>query len=360
VRALSSKAKSSAFNYSNFFIKGTTTEVRDLELMASKLINVEKWKKEIKGDSVTGYANWPVLEGLSSLYKATGNIEYIEASVQLAMKFIESGTKRDVYYEWESSWIGEKYGHGVYADKHGHGHVEWRAAAGIATLVQTIHSDPILMSKYEAIYVRMLRILESHIWEKTEAGLMPWNDMLNEAGKHQVTHFIGRVGLVAIPLYQITKKKKYLDWIMVNTKIMKDLFFKNKSFPFNCKTNDYNCIPDKKAIDTSHANDTIAFIHLAYKNSFFFSKADMVRLSIYVKDVLWNKDFEIPKFYDYLDGENKISSKSIGENQGAWSILGTYDLELRKIYLNWLKNSTVSEKIKLHAIGNMALSAYGD
>lgn len=353
VRAINSKGKSE-FSHTKFFIKGTRDEVTLLSLAASKVINIEEWKNKTTDDSVTGYFNWPALEGLCSLYKATGQIKHIENSLELAFKYIDSGVKRSSrYYEWPSSWLEGKYGHG---------HTEWRAAAGIATLLHTIYLDPLLISQYQNEYEKLLVFLERDIWDKTElTNLMEYNDMLNKGKKvSQVTHFIARVGLVAIPLYQITKKEKYHNWITQNVKIMKDVFFKNPLFPFNCYTNGYNCLPNRKTIDTSHAGDTIAFIHLAYQNSFFFNRQDMENLAKYVLNTLWNHDSEKIKFYDYLDGQDQISV-SMGVNQGAWSILGTYNSNLRSLYIKWLnQENRVTGRLRLHAIGNIALSIYGD
>ncbi len=177
-----------------------------------------------------------------------------------------------------------------------------------------------------------------------------------------VTHFIGRSGLVAISLYQVTRKRKYRDWIQRRGGDLKKALIlgENGAYTFNCYLDGSSC-SSGLIIDTSHAGDTVNFIVEAYKIGLVFNEVDIERLVASVKNNLWNQSLSDPRFNDRVDGSGQFGN--MGANQGGWVKLAAYDAELRALYREWIlplgpvpssDSFSSSRAIRVHILGNLA------
>ena len=328
--------------------------IAELEVEARSYINAA-WVERISTDAVGMYFRWPGVDGLVDFYRATGNVEYIDLSVAMSKRYIDQGKDidGDGYLDWLSSWI----------DGYSHVHVEFRAADGIAQVAEAIHADPALSVRYESELSLFTQYLEKDVWEKDEASGYSTQNFL----KSNVTHFIGRVGLVAVPLYRITGKKKYLDWIqdrgskLRNALVLGD----NGGYTFNCYLSGSSC-SQGLIIDTSHAGDTVNFIVAAYELGLVFDGVDVQRLAETVKKNLWDQSQSNPRFNDRIDGSGEYGTQ--GENQGGWVKLAAYDEELRSLYRSWIPTGkpqpnpsafSTTQLNQIHILGNLA-AAYSD
>ena len=132
-----------------------------LEARVVGILDPDRLLTSISDDAVRMYFVWPAIDGLLSLYEATGNAEYVGHAVSWSNRYRGMGTDEDGdgYLDWDSSWIEGK----------NHGHVEWRAADGIARTVALIRTDPRLEA-YRSDGEVLLPFLEKHVWEKWTGG----------------------------------------------------------------------------------------------------------------------------------------------------------------------------------------------
>ncbi len=320
-----------------------------LEARVVGILDPDRLLTSISDDAVRMYFVWPAIDGLLSLYEATGNAEYVGHAVSWSNRYRGMGTDEDGdgYLDWDSSWIEGK----------NHGHVEWRAADGIARTVALIRTDPRLEA-YRSDGEVLLPFLEKHVWEKWTGGYS------DSGGTTTVTHFIGRMGIIALGLYHATGKDTYLEFIEDRGQILKGGLHLNERDAYIWHTYAGKRRGKPKVIDTSHAGDTVNFMVEAYRTGLVFDEADIGRLVNTVKRNLWNGSLSSPQFQDYIHGGNEISKWSTGgygrtgKNQGGWTKLAEFDDELREIYTNWVMTEDLpgSPALTIHRLGNLARS----
>lgn len=107
--------------------------------------------------SVDGYNHAPAIAGLVGMFQATGNVAYIHDAIAIARTYIDAGkdVNSDGFKDWYSPWIGG----------YNHGHVEWRAAEGIAILVSVLYSDSRLSAERTEAGSGLVSFLEHDVWE---------------------------------------------------------------------------------------------------------------------------------------------------------------------------------------------------
>jgi len=329
--------------------------IADLENRVGAIYSVD-WVEGISPDAgVDMYYRWPGIDGLVDLYQATGKSTHIDRAVAMALRYISLGQdlNDDGYLDWFSRLIND----------HSHAHVEVRAADGIARITEILHTDNALTARYETEAQVFLGYLEKDVWEKAEVGAFNVQNMLET----NVTHFIGRSGLIAVSLYKITGKKKYLNWIESKGANLKNALVlgANGAYTFNCYLDGSSCTGGA-IIDTSHAGDTINFIVEAHRAGLVFDAVDIERLIETVRKHLWNGSLSSPKFNDLVDGSGIFGR--MGRNQGGWVKLAVFDDELRSLYHAWIQSPdlvplsptfSVTRGTRVHILGNLA-KAYSE
>ena len=285
----------------------------------------------VTNDAVQMYFVWCVIDGLLSLYEATGNKEYVGYAVDLCKKYKSTGIyyDGDEYLDWYSSWYV-----GLVDPPYSHHHVEWRAGDGVARTVEAILTDPNL-AEYEQDAIELRDFLEKHVWEKWTGGYS------SSASTNSVTHFIGRIGIIALSLYKVTGDSEYLDYINTKGNELRDALVlgSNGAYTWNCYTDGGSCTGGG-LIDISHASDTVKFMYEAYEEGLVFDETDMERLRNTIWLNLWNGDSSNPLFNNIIDGSGGHGLEGKIQAPG-WIDLSGGDEELQDLYYTWVQNDGV-------------------
>jgi hypothetical protein len=314
-----------------------SARIAEIEAKLLQSFDHEKWLSQISIDAVDMYFLWPGIDGLLTLYEATGKTEYVGYAVEYCQRYQSLGedVDGDGYLDWYSSWI----------EGYSHHHVEWRAGDGVARTVALIMTDPRL-SMYVDDALEITTFLEKHVWEKWTGGYS------NGGNTTTVTHFIGRFGLIALSLYQITGEQEYLSYIQTKGNQLKDSLILNEQEAYW-----WTVYTDKGgAVDVSHGGDTVNFMVEAFRMGLVFGEEDILRLINTVKKNLWNGSITAPDFRKYVDGTGEFGD--LGYNQGGWIKLAQFDPELQEIYFNWLQERSASSQVDVHFHGNLARSIH--
>ena len=321
--------------------------IAKLESQVLRVLDPDRIHSRISNDAVRMYFVWPAIDGLVSLYEATGKTTYVEHAVSWSKRYRDMGRDEDGdgCLDWDSSWI----------EGRNHGHVEWRAADGVARTVALILTDPRL-EVHRADGEALLDFLETHVWGK-------WTGGFSDSGSRTtVTHFIGRMGNIALGLYQATGKDTYQEFLAHRGKELKGGLHLNEKDAYIWYTYTGEQRGRRKVVDTSHAGDTVNFIVEAHRAGIVFDQTDIRRLVNTVKRNLWNSSLPTPQFQDYIHGGPETSKWSTGgygrtgRNQGGWTKLAQFDDELREIYTNWVESEDTpsSPETTIHILGNLA------
>ncbi len=317
-----------------------------LRKKADSLID-SSWVAEAGKDVTSGYYRWPATDGLLELYSATSELKYLNTAVEMGVAFIDSGsdTDSDGYLDWHSPYVP----HLGYKN---HWHYEWRAAAGIARTAATIAERADLNVVYKGELEKMLNYLERHVWEKwAPTGKLAYISSTDAV----TTHFLGRLGSVAIGLHKATGETQYAEYIeRKGAELVKSLELRadTNSYNITCTiyTSDCNYNPGG-TLDVSHANDVINFIVEGYQEGYsFVSSQDIDRLVNTVTRVIWVND----GFAVYVNGSG--GTGGIANNNGAWAKLSLYDDQLYRKYVDWALSPAlnVSNFEKMKTLGSLA------
>jgi hypothetical protein len=312
-------------------------KITELENKVLQSFDHASWLSTISTDAVEMYFLWPGIDGLLNLYEATGKTEYVGYAIEYCQRYQSMGQdiNGDGYLDWYSSWI----------EAYSHHHVEWRAGDGVARTVALVLTDPSL-SSYVNEARELQEFLRKHIWEK-------WTGGYNIGGTYTtVTHFIGRFGLIALSLYQITGEQQYLSYIQTKGNQLKQSLILNAQDAYWWQV----YTDSGGAVDVSHGGDTVNFMVEAYRLGLVFTETDINRLINTVKKNLWDGSLTSPQFREYVDGSG--NNGGVGDNQGGWIKLAQFDPELQEIYYNWLKDRNASSQLGVHFHGNLARSIY--
>ena len=314
-----------------------TERIGELERKVNESFNHASWLANISTDAVDMYYLWPGIDGLLNLYEATGKTEYVEYALEYCQRYRSLGkdVNGDGYLDWFSSWI----------DGYSHHHVEWRAGDGVARTVALVLTDPNL-SGYANNALELKGFLEKHIWQKWTGGYS------NGGNTTSVTHFIGRFGLIALSLYQITGEGEYLFYVQNKGNQLKEALILNAQDAYW-----WTVYTDSGgAVDVSHGGDTVNFMVEAFRLGLVFKEEDIQRLIRTVKSNLWNGSITSPDFRKYVDGGGNFGD--LGNNQGGWIKLAQFDSELQEIYFNWLEGRRASSHVEVQFHGNLARSIH--
>ena len=326
-----------SWNRSPALAQDDNARITQLENKVLASFDHEAWLSNISTDAVDMYYLWPGIDGLLNLYEATGKTEYVGYAVEYCNRYYEMGqdVDGDGYLDWYSRWI----------EGYSHHHVEWRAGDGVARTVSLILTDPRL-SMYVDDAMEIKSFLEKHVWEKWTGGYS------NGGNTTSVTHFIGRFGLIALSLYQITGEQEYLSYIQTKGNRLKNALILNDQEAYW-----WMVYTDKGGVvDVSHGGDTVNFIVEAFRLGLVFDEEDLLRLVNTVKKNLWNGSIDTPDFRMYVDGTGDFGD--LGSNQGGWIKLAQFDPELQEMYFNWLQGRRASSHVDVHFHGNLARSIH--
>jgi hypothetical protein len=280
--------------------------------------HAEALKKAGSGVSYDMYRQRYNIEGLISIYKATGDKKYINNALELSEAYQKAGKDMDGdgYLDWKSPTAGQKFNHS---------HHEWRAAAGISDVIGAIKTDPAL-AEFNNRADNLANFVDKHVWDKA-------HNVKGRNGKIQDTdntHFIGRMGSVAVNMYKATGDPKYREYIETKGQQLKDSLKLGSDGTYNINMT----TKGGEFADVSHAGDTINFIVEAAKAGIVFDQTDLQRLAKTVKTKMWNGK----GFSDMINGSSSSKYSGVGQHQEGWVKLAEFDPDLQSIYLNFVKS----------------------
>jgi hypothetical protein len=253
------------------------------------------------------YNEYISCESLVEMYKASGDTSYMDKAIQLCDAYIAAGKdlNGDGYLDWKASVIPQGYNHD---------HYEWRAADGVAMVVNQLMTDPELKNKYSSQASKYSSFIEKNVWEK-------WNNTTGRCGSIKDVpteeHFIARIGTIALNMYEITGDQKYLNWIKKEVPALKSAIE---------KSGDIEGTINGGSIDSGHAADTVDFIVDCYKAGLIFDSGDISTL---------------------------VSACKKRGNPPGWVKLAEFDSSLYSSYSSQL-NGSLPRRTAANIIGNLA------
>ena len=261
------------------------------------------------------------IDGLSTIWQATGDNDYLETALDIIDITIDD------------------------AQSVGGGYLGWRSAKGfelalwdsfywrqVATILRIIYQSPSVRSQYSSKYNQILAFTEKHIWERYE------EDSLTNFYRSQ-THMSSHWARIGMELYIITGKSKYkevFENISHGTMIGFPSNLRNQIYP-NPKNSSAYAWDKKWGVrggssniqDTSHAGPIVSFWVLAYENGMYWNGNDMNAL-IKTIDIVWPKS-DPENIRMNVDGTGGTTA---GGRLHEWLYLARYDQKLQ----NRIKN----------------------
>ncbi|AYN68439.1 PKD domain-containing protein [Euzebyella marina] len=238
------------------------------------------------------------IDGLSSMWQATGDNSYLDTALDIVGITVDKATSvGGGFLGWPAS-DGNQYG---LWDTH-----YWRVVATLLRIMDqsNVKSD----SKYRSIFNELLAFSEKHIWERYD---VEHSSKIYRSNTHMSSHW-ARIGM---ELYLITKKNKYKQvFENMSHGSMPGLpsNFRNQIYPNPKNSSAYAW--DKKwgtygsnVQDTSHGGAIVSFWLLAYENGMYWNKSDMNAL-LKTVDIVW-LDSDTDKIARNVDGTGGYGSQ---------------------------------------------------
>ncbi|MBM1106773.1 PKD domain-containing protein [Aurantibacter crassamenti] len=219
------------------------------------------------------------IDGLSSMWQATGDNEYLDTALELIYNTVDDAKSvGGGYLGWPASDGNEYDLWDAYYWRH------------VSTLLRIIHQSSSIKnsSKYKNQYKELLAFSEKNIWDRY------YNANLKKIYRSR-THMASHWARIGMELYIITGKSKYKE-------VFENISYGNMvDEPSNLRNQLYDNPKDASAYawdqtwgvrkgsniqDTSHAGPIVSFITLAYENGMYWKKSDANAL-LRTIDVVW-------------------------------------------------------------------------
>ncbi len=222
------------------------------------------------------YNRFGAIDGLVSMYRATGKVDYIEQAIKVAEKYFAIGVEdANEYKHWgdvieviakldeNGKKIGEEIRNGTY-------HYEWRAGAAVAKILIALASDS-NKQRYFGRLKDLANQLEEHVWQKWNSGIEEYIDgspLYRDPQQNQVPHMTARLSLIALALQKWIGKGEYIDFLRTRSELMianSDMYTTATGKQVYCiKTYNSdigsNCHTSLNVDDVSHARDIVDYI----------------------------------------------------------------------------------------------------
>lgn len=324
-------------------------------------------------NSTDMYMRYPAMDSLVDMYIVT-------ESLPSGMNPIAS----DIYL-YRALAMAEKYmfhssigltpeGFKVWANEHSSypenlAHYELRSAAGIAKLLMLTSPHNTNYNFPSSITSRsrsLAKELYNHVWRKWTRFFAQSYD--NHIWDNPATDVVSRSGIIALALLNWSNElslpsSDFYNYLTDRGPLVLGDKYKRKGhdvYNIYCKVTKATCgksgfpstpsgFPSTPSgiTDTGHGVDNVGYILAAtYDDPLLnkygaFSGGELRGLYNTVKHVIWNRDSNTPKFYDYVDGYSSQLSYQ-GSYQGGWAKLSRFDSTLRNIYYEYFQDGGVN------------------
>lgn len=235
------------------------------------------------------------IDGLSSMWQATGENYYLDTALSLIKNTINDAVPVGNGY---LGWPTEDNKEWALWDSY-----YWRH---VATLLKIMHKSPNLRlsGEYQNDYNLLLDFTEKNIWDRYEAK---GSSSFYRSRTHMASHW-ARIGM---EMYIITGKDKYKE-VFDNISFgkipgrpsnLRNQLFKSAKFPTAYLWDAEWGVKHNSSIqDTSHAGAIISFWVLAYENGMYWNIEDINSLVSTLENIVWVGNDRERSFTDLVDG----------------------------------------------------------
>ena len=288
------------------------------------------------------------IDGLTSIWRASGDDRYLDTALQLIQFTVDNAELgSDGFRRWKVAADPASGGVPV---------TESHYFRMVTTLLRVMFQNPALRAKrdYDKRYMELLKFSERHIWDKWET-----------AGLHHIyrsrTHMASYWARIALELYRITSKTKYLavfENISYKTMVgrpsnLRQQFYVNPKLPGAYTWSHVWGAPLGEEVQGSFLGGTVvSFVELSAAGNNYWTQADVTALSLTFTDAVWP-----PK----LNGKhharvNGTESTDVPGQLHEWLVLGRNNVALQKrIEVDYADENLKS--FGTQAIGISALNA---
>ena len=257
------------------------------------------------------------IDGLTSIWQATGDSKYLDEALTLVQNTVNDATSMgNGYLGWPAA-DGNQYSlwDGFY----------WRS---VATLIRIMHKSPILRSNgdYQTQFENLLAFSEKNIWDRYESDGL---GNFYRSNTHMTSHW-ARIGM---ELYIITGKQKYKTvfenisfGVMVkNPSNLRGQLVKNPNTPSAYKWSSQWGNTNSRIQDVSHAGAIVSFIVRAFENQLYWNQEDIDALVSTLDNVIW-KDSYGTKYMKNVDGSGGYEAAG---RINEWLTLGRFSQKVQ-------------------------------
>lgn len=301
-------------------------------------------------DSWSFYKLGGSIDAYTAMYRASGNIKYLDVALGLVVNMINSATpshkiKNSQYKDKYLGWAN--HSHEVKKDD-GKEYQLFEAFCWryVAVLLETMkQSGASNFPKYSATYNKILNFIEVNLFDK-------WMSRGSQNIYTISTNMSSHWAVISLNLWEITKENKYaVVFNKFNEQMRKQLTEvpSQKTYIWN-EFWDTRYVKHNHGHDVSHANAEVDYIIDAYQHNIFFTQKDITFL-INTFNHIWKKDGTSSY---YLDGTGNGGGRFVD----GFMKLGRFNDKLQKrIEKYTVTNETVYYR-KIYFYANVALNAY--
>jgi len=331
---------------------GTDCWLREkYEAWKSEMSNSRKWQYWLNKGEYMGWTEGHVLSGLIYGFLAFNETGWLDEFIYQFDRCIEQLERK---YDGRLGWYDENGVDAIVG--------EGLLFNPALLFIETVKDNQALYEKYGAKAEEYLQLIESMIPKWDERGL--WIEIGEDCGVYvfQNISVLGRDQGVSLPynklleygrallaLYRITGKTYYLDKAVrlgnlfkKNLKLVGDHYEWNYWDPqgdWDYYDPPYNTLP-KRWINVEHRGGytliDIKFVIEAYKMGIIFNETDLERFLNTQLKVMWNGDYENPKFLA-VNGKDPSTWTKQARPHLVWSPMAEFNMTIMRIWDNVIR-----------------------
>lgn len=330
----------------------------------SKKTTISDWASLGEGFNYYYLSNY--LEGLISIFEATGNETYLQDLMQYADEMLADAKDLNgdgyldyhTYYESDGKIILNKPDVQLY---------DWRGFRPIARLMRVLGADSSLKAKYATSYQRYSDFVRKHLVEK-------WSDKYSNKvlalpmyyEKEGLIHRVAHMGDILVDFYLADSSLMGLEGLSsVASGVKAQLRTgKNDSYEWNILYKDNAAIiRDYSSIsgvsDVSHASGTVSFIVAeAVQTQLVFNASDLDKLVNTLLLIIRDETATDTQKWlrDFVDGgvsTVKPYSYGLVNLADGWIKLGVYNSDVQRL-MDLLFSKGKTGSYRLQYLGNLA------
>ncbi len=264
------------------------------------------------------------IDGLTSMWRASGEDQYLDTALQLIQFTVDDAELgSDGFRRWKVAKDPTSGGIPV---------TESQYFRMVTTLLRVMFESPDVRAKknYEKRYAELLEFAERHIWDKWET------DGLGNLYRSR-THMASHWARIAVELYRITNKAKYLtvfENISYKTMVgwpsnLRQQFYVNPKLPgaYTWAQVWGVLAPTGDEVQGSFLGGTVvSFVELSAAGNNYWTQADVNALSLTLTSAVWPPKLN-GEHHARVNGTERVDSPG---QLHEWMVLGRHNAALQK------------------------------